>query len=159
MKPCVRKLLGRCNDTPLNSCYHKLNMDPTKDQTDQPTAVSNNQDVVIPTVPSVGSPAKEVEPGRVEDSVTGKEPEVTPEIKGLRVESSPLPHDQIKITEQIPQEPATSVSSKAAAVTDPYMTEAQAKIEVKKPDKTNSFIWRALTFIRALGKQRKKQKT
>ncbi len=134
-------------------------MDPTKNQTDQPTTIPNNQGVVPLVPPPSGGLAKEVEPGRVEESVTGKGPEVTPELEGLKVEPSPSLHDQIKLTEQISQEPIAPVSSKAPAITDPYMTPAQAITEVNKPDKTSSLVWRALTFIRALGKQIMKQKT
>mgnify|MGYP001572516646 CR=1 FL=1 len=87
-------------------------MDPTKDQTDQPTIAPNNQDVVPPPSPSVGGLAKEAgQLGRVEDSVTAKGPEVTPELKDLKVEASTFPHDQIKLTEQISHQPTAAASS------------------------------------------------
>lgn len=134
-------------------------MDHTQDRTDQPTVVSNNQDVVPPVPPSVVGPSKEVEPSP-HDSINASEqrPEVTPEREDLKVEALPSPPDQIKLTEQISQQPTAAASSTTATIIDPSMTEAQAITEVKKPDKTSSFVWRALTFIRALGKQRMKQK-
>lgn len=134
-------------------------MDHTQDQKDQPKVVPNSQDVVSPAAPSVGGHAKEVEPGRIEDSVSDEGLKVASELEGLKVESSPSQRDKIKLTEQLSQQPAVAASSTAPIIVDPSMTEAQAITEVKKPDKTNSFVWRALTFIRALGKQRMKQKT
>ncbi len=69
-------------------------MDPTQDQKDQPTAVTNNQDVVSPVPPLVGGLAKEVEPF--------SQDLINPSEKGLEI-SAELAEIGVKEVSQTPQ--------------------------------------------------------
>lgn len=136
------------------------------DDKDQKLQNQPGQGVIPTPADPVGTFPKEHEPISTEPLIESSQEKhiinkELAEIGTKEISQTPQPtqeHTQVGIrVSERPVEPVTTPSS-SSVPTDPYMTQAQAITEVKKPDKTNSFVWRALTFIRALGKQRLKQK-
>ena len=155
-------MLGKYNDTFPNSCYHELDMDPTKDQTDQPTVVPPNQDVVSPIAPSVGGPSKEVEPPSHDlISSSEKRPEISAELAEIGVkevsETPQLTQEHTEAGIRVSQRPVEPVTTSVSVSFKSPLTQAEMAI-AKKSRISDAIHWLAATILRQVKRSRFDQK-
>ena len=150
------------NDTLYVSWYHKLNMDQTQDQTDQPTVVPNNQDVVPPVHPPVGGLAKEVEPfsqGLISPSEKG--PEISAELREIGVEevsqTPQLTQEHTQAGIKVSQSPVEPVTTIAPVGFKSQLTQTEM-VAAKKNRITDAIAWLAGTILRQIKRSRFNQK-
>src|SRR3989344_33843 len=157
----VRKLEGKYNDTSAVSWYHifTMNDDVVKDQ------LPKNKDTKYTqaSVDSVGSTGnKEAGPiaSETKDLITPTEkgPEVSPELVEMGVVSVPHPSQEVVRISDTPLSPMV-VSSTQTAILNTPMTEVQAFVAERTPDKNLSFAWLGGVIRRAFKKLSLKPKT
>lgn len=158
----VRNSLDKCNDTILNSWYHKLHMDPTKDQTDQPKVVPNNQDVVSSATPSVGGPSKEVEPSSQNlVSPSEKGMEISAELKEIGVEevskTPQLTPEQTAIGVRVSDKPVEKVATPAPGSFQSPLTQAEM-VTAKKSKISDAIAWLSNTILRQIKRSKFNQR-
>ena len=137
-------------------------MDPTKDQTDQPTVVPNNQDVVPPVPPPIGGPSKEVEPSS-HDLINPSEkgPEISAELKEIGVkevsEVANLTPEHQKVSIRVSDRPVEPVITSTPVSFKSPLTQAEM-IVAKKSRISDAIRWLAATILRQVKRSRFNQK-
>ena len=129
-------------------------MDQTQDQTDQPTVVPNNQDVVPPVPPPVGGLAKEVEPfsqGLISPSEKG--PEISAELREIGVEevsqAPQLTQEDAKVEIRVSQSSVEPVTTIAPVGFKSPLTQAEM-VTAKRSRITDAIAWLANTIARQI---------
>ena len=136
------------------SWYHKLDMDPTKDQADQPTTVPNNQGVVPPVPPPVGGPDKEVEPSSQNlVSPSEQRPEISAELAEIGVkevsQTPQLTQEHTEVGIRVSQSPVEPVTTSAPVSFQSPLTQAEMAT-AKKSRISDAITWLAGTILRQI---------
>jgi hypothetical protein len=150
----VRKLLATRNDTSSLSCYHEFTMNDDQKTENTPTTPITNSG-------NFGSFNKEAEipasqDNLIKETAAEKGVEVPQELKEHQVEATGHDRIGINLENKLKENLATVNPQTPAHKVDPAF-EAQAKADLKTGDITRSSVWKAITFLKALGKARLKQ--
>ena len=137
-------------------------MDPTKDQKDQPTTVTNNQNVVPPVPPPVGGPAKETEPSSQNlVSSSEKGPEISAELAEIGVkevsQTPQLTQEHTEVGIRVSQSPVEPVTTPAPVSFQSPLTQAEI-VTAKKSRITDAIAWLAGTILRQIKRSKFREK-
>lgn len=137
-------------------------MDQTQDQTDQPTVVPNNQDVVPPVPPPVGGLAKEVEPFS-QDLINPSEkgPEISAELTEIGVkevsQTPQLTQEHTDIGIIVSDRPVEQVATSAPVSFQSPLTRAEM-VTAQKSRISDAIAWLADTILRQIKRLKFNQK-
>lgn len=117
----------------------------------------SDQPVSVPAINKEGAPQE------VGDLITSSEAKLeTPSSPDVKTEVNPFPHEQIQDTTVINSSNIQNIQDKAevpvpAVLPGATMSQAEAKEQLKDPDKTKNKVWRALIEFREYVKSMMKQ--
>jgi len=136
-------------------------MDPTKDQTDQPTTVPNNQDVASSVSPPVGGPSKEVE-SVSQDLISPfeKGPEVSAELKEIGTEKIPQAPQLVQeetVETRVSQGSVEPVTTSPSVSFKSPLTQTEMAVAKKSPI-TDAIAWLARTIRRQIERSKFKER-
>ena len=137
-------------------------MDQTQDQTDQPTVVPNNQDVVPPVPPPVGGLAKEVEPFS-QDLINPSEkgPEISAELTEIGVrevsQTPQLTQEHTDIGIIVSDRPVEQAAASAPVSFQSPLTQAEM-VTAQKSRISDAIAWLAGTVLRQIKRLKFNQK-
>lgn len=134
-------------------------MDPTKDQTDQPTVAPPNQDIASSVPPSVGGLSKEVEPPSHDlISTSEKEPKISAELAEIGVkEASKLTQEDTKVGIRVSDRPVESVTTISQISFKSPLTQTEM-VAAKKSRITDAIAWLAGTIVRQIKRSKFNQR-